>query len=125
MTRTLEHISEFAFGETVQFSILAKNRGETAAERTALSSPATQTVRLRISRTPRGDALLTFTTGGSGIVLGDAATARFDVTLAPDDYTDTLKEGRLYFWEAESESAGGVIINQKRGTLTFLRSSGA
>jgi hypothetical protein len=125
MSRELQHITRFMFGETVAFSVLAKNRGATAADRTPLTSPATQTIRLRISRTPRAAALLTFSTASGHITLGDAATARFDVALHPAAYTSTLNEGRLYYWEIESESAAGVKIGQAVGTITLRRSNGA
>lgn len=109
------HLTGFAHGETVQFSILARTPGGDP-----ISSPASATVTLTIGATQDGAAIVTAGTATGEIVLGDAATARFDVTLSPAALAD-LSEGTIY-WHNIWTTQGSVKRRQAYGRFVLKRS---
>ena len=104
-----QNLSGFTWGADLVIDLTAKN-----ADGTALSSPGTQTIKIAIGATQAGAALLDFddkaTHSGSSV---------FRITLAPADYTATLKEGRPYYYTIWSQLGAASPIPQAKGTFTI------
>lgn len=86
------NLNGFAHGETVQFSVRARRPGGAV-----LTTPGTATVILTIGATVEGEPIVQFSTGTGHIVLADAGTAEFDVTLQPADLAE-IAEGTAYWY---------------------------
>ena len=119
------NLSDFVYGDTIVFSVLAKTPGETAADRSSLPSPGSAVMSVYISTFDGSASTLTFTSAGSEIALGDTDTARFDVAIPPASYTDTLREGRVYRYQIVTVEASGRTLTQRQGALSFRRSIAA
>lgn len=104
-----QNLSGFTWGADLVIDLTAKN-----ADGTALSSPGTQTIKIAIGATQAGAALLDFddkaTHSGSSV---------FRITIAPADYTATLKEGRPYYYTIWSQLGAASPIPQAKGTFTI------
>lgn len=109
------HITQFAHRETVQFSILAKTAGGAA-----ISNPATALVQMVIAAAGDGTAIVTASTATGEIVLGDEATARFDVTMSPAFLTLLAAQTAYHYniWLTQ----GGVPRRVAYGTFILKRS---
>lgn len=103
-------ITTFYKGETVQFFVSAKN-----ADGTALTSPGTQTIIVKIATSISGSPMLTF---NSNFVLVEAS--KFLVTLSADEL-EKLTEGRPYFYNVWSQNGAEDPRLQVSGRITLQR----
>ena len=106
------NLLKFKFGETVRFTILAKER-----DGTALASANTATMTLKIASILIGDILHTFTTVPE-ITLTDIPTADFTIVL-PKAAIPQVLEGVSYRWDAWTTSASGDVLHQAGGALNL------
>jgi hypothetical protein len=111
----IQHLTGFAAGETVRFSILARTPGGAV-----LPTPGTAVVTVTIGATQDGDAIVTGSTTGGQVVLSDTDTARFDVTFTPAALA-ALGEGVAYWYNVWT-TQGGVVTRQAYGRFTLKRS---
>lgn len=100
----------FYAGETVQCSVLAKER-----DGSVLTSPATATMTMRIARTAFTVSLYEFNTTPE-ITLTDVPTAEFTIFL-PAATIPLLTEEVEYHYDIYTTSAGGDILHQVGGVL--------
>lgn len=106
------NLTDFQFGETVRFTVLAKERDETA-----LASADTATMTLKLASLSTGGVLHTFTTTPE-ITLTDIPTADFTIAL-PKATISTILEGVSYRWDVWTTSAGGDVLHQAGGVLNL------
>jgi hypothetical protein len=106
------NLLDFYIGETIRFDILAKER-----DGTALASPSTATMTLRISDSPESASLYSFDTSPE-ITLADVPTSRFSVIL-PSATIPLIEEGVTYRYDIYTASAGGDILHQVGGALVL------
>ena len=104
-----QNISAFTWGADLVIDLTAKN-----ADGSALSSPGTQTIKIAIGATQAGAALLDYDDKAS-----HSGSSVFRITLAPADYTATLKEGRTYYYTIWSQLGAASPVPQAKGTLTI------
>ena len=104
-------ITEFHHGETLQFTIAAKNR-----DGSVIDTPASQTLTLWIGNSIGGDVLLEFNTSPE-VVLSDAGAGVWLVSVPYASYFADLIEARTYYYNITTKLGSDDPILQKEGRI--------
>ena len=104
------NLLDFAIGETVRITVLAKER-----DGTVLLSPGTATMTLNIAALPADTPIVTFNTTPE-ITLTDTPTSDFTIAL-PTAAIPLILEGITYRYDIYTASAGGDVLHQAGGAL--------
>ena len=115
-----QNFTEFYWGEDIEFSMLAKNRGGS----TALTGAASADIEFNISPKNGGDNVLSFTLTDDEIVLSDAPTAAFAFQVQKAAYSSTLVAGHTYHYDIFSIVSGNRL-HQMQGTLVLQPAANA
>ena len=105
------NLLKFAIGETVRFTVAAKNR-----DGTALSSAASATFTLNIAASTASVPIYAFNTTPV-VTLTDAGTALFTVVI-PTATIPLLTEGTTYRYDIYT-TATGDVLHQVGGALVL------
>jgi hypothetical protein len=111
----MTNIKTFYYGETLQFTIAAKNR-----DGGVIDNPASQTLTFWIGLTPDGDPVLTFNSAPE-VSLADAGSGVWLVSVSFADYSATLKEGRIYYYNLTTTFGTDDPILQLEGELILQK----
>jgi hypothetical protein len=104
-------ITEFSYGETLTFTIAAKDR-----DGSVITTPGSQTLTLWIGNTLGGAAALEFNSSPE-VVLSDAGTGTWLVSVPYASYSSTLSEGRVYYYNLTTKLGSDDPILQKSGKI--------
>lgn len=108
---TTNNILSFYKGETVQMLVSAKN-----ADGTALTSPSTQTIIIKIASSTGGEPILEF---DDKFVL--VSGSKYMISLTATDLED-LKESTMYFYNVWSKNGSEDPRFQAGGKLQLQKS---
>jgi len=106
-------ITEFSHGETLTFTIAAKDR-----DGSVITTPGSQTLTLWIGNSSRGAAALEFDSSPE-VTLSDATDGIWLVSVPYSAYSPTLSEGRSYYYNLTTKLGSDDPILQKSGRLYF------
>lgn len=106
------NLLDFPIGQTVRFTVAAKER-----DGTALLSAASATFTLNIATSASTVPLYTFNTTPV-VTLTDAGTALFTIVL-PTATIALLTEGTTYRYDIYTTASGGDVLHQVGGALVL------
>lgn len=110
---TVANLLEFAAGETIRITVLAKNR-----DGTALTGAATQTMAINIAKSTSSAILYSFDSSPQ-ISLTTELTAEFTIAIAASAIP-LLLEGVTYRYDIYTTSSGADVLHQVGGVLKLL-----
>lgn len=96
---TAQHIRNRSYGETIGFTIAAKDR-----DQSVITSPASQTLSLVIGVDPLEAPLLTFDAPPQ-VTLIDPAAGRWLISVRFADYSGQLAEDVLYYGDYPADTS--------------------
>ncbi|WP_320176609.1 hypothetical protein [Roseovarius pacificus] len=110
MTQTLD-IDEFKHGETIEFTVAAKNR-----DGSVINTPGSQILTFWIGTSPGGNFSVMFKDSPE-VVLSDAGNGIWLVSIPVSAYGPYLVEGRSYYYDITTQLGSDDPILQKKGRL--------
>lgn len=110
---TVLNIADFHHGETLVITLSAKN-----PDGSVITNAANQTVTWQISNKEDGPAVLSFDTAPQ-VVLQDAPTGVWDLSLQFADYNTFLRETKTYYYNVWTTDLSGTNLLQVKGTLAM------
>lgn len=104
-------LTEFYHGETIEFTVAAKDR-----DGSVITTPGSQTLTFWIGNTQGGAALLEFSASPE-VVLSDAGTGVWLVSIPFSAYSDDLNESSVLYYNITTKLGSDDPIMQKSGRL--------